>query len=164
MSITTKKLPSNIVNTRVEIVGINTSDCGCSCNKHKVCGGIVKEGTVIRLALASVVVDGVEEQAIEAVEIEGGCCIGFGKRHLIKHAVAYNGAICRVTEVLSKDSTSQIQRRLHYKYKGCAFAVIESFEGNEIEEANDDSDTDDTNNDGSDQDTQSSKKARKREK
>ncbi len=39
----------------------------------------------------------------------------------------YDGAICRVTEVLSKDRTSVTKRQLHYKNKGCTFAVVESF-------------------------------------
>ncbi len=29
--------------------------------------------------------------------------------------------------MLSKDSTSMTKRQLHYKNKGCAFAVVESF-------------------------------------
>ncbi len=57
----------------MEIVGNYTSDCGHSCNKHQVCGGIVKEGAVLHLALVSLVIDGEEQPAIEAVEVEGGC-------------------------------------------------------------------------------------------
>ncbi len=66
MSNITKKC-SNIVNTCMEIVGINASDWNQSCNKHQICGGIVKEGTVIYLDLISMVTDGVEEPAIKAV-------------------------------------------------------------------------------------------------
>ncbi len=39
------------------------------------------------------VIDGVEEPAIEAVEVKGCCHVGFGRRYLIKDAVAYNSAI-----------------------------------------------------------------------
>ncbi len=105
-------------------------------------------------------IDGEEHPAIEVVEVEGGCQVGFGQRHLIKHAVAYNGAICRVTEVLSKDRTFPIKWQLDYKKKGCAFALIKSFRGNENEEAGDDNDNNYTNNDGTDQDTPPTMKAR----
>ncbi len=134
------------MNTCMEIVGINASDCDHSCNEHQVCDVIVKEGTVLSLALVSLVFDGEEQPAIEAVEVKGGCQVGFGRRHLIKHAGAYNGAICRGTEVLSKDSTSPLKQQLNNKNKCCAFALINSFDGND-EEAGDDSDTHDTNND-----------------
>ncbi len=107
MSNTTNKICSNIVNTCVEIVGINASDHGCSCNKHQICGRIVKEGTVICLALVSVVIGGVKEPAIQAIEVEGGCCIEFGRRHHIKHAIAYNGAIFRATECCLKTANLQ---------------------------------------------------------
>ncbi len=62
--------------------------------------------------------------------------------------------------MLSKDSTSPLKQQLHCKNKGCAFALINSFNDNENEEAGDDSDTNDTNNDGPDQDMPPSKKAR----
>ncbi len=68
-----KKLHSNIFNTCTEIVGIKASDCSHSCNKHQECGGIVKEGTVLCLALVSVVIDGVEEPLIKEIEVKGGC-------------------------------------------------------------------------------------------
>ena len=71
MSNTTTKICSNIVNTRLEIVGINASDCSHSCNKHQVCGGIVKEGTVIHLALVSVVIDKGGRTRNKALEVKG---------------------------------------------------------------------------------------------
>ncbi len=73
MSTNTQKLQSNIVNTCTEIVDINASDHCRSCNKHQVCGGIEKEGTVLHQSLVSLVIDGEEQPAIEAVEVKGGC-------------------------------------------------------------------------------------------
>ncbi len=89
---------------------------------------MVTEGTILSLALVHLTVGDIKEKAIAAIEVEGGCHVRFARRHLFKHAATYDGAICRVTEVLSKDSTSMTKRRLHYKNKGCAFAVVESFE------------------------------------
>ncbi len=141
----------------VEIIGIDASDHCYSCKRHLVCGGIVKEGNVLHLALVFFVNDGVEEPAIKTVEVVGGCCIGFARRHLIKHAVAFHGTICRVTE-LSKDSTSQTKHQLHYKIKGCDFALTKSFRSNKNKEAVENCGTDD--NDGTDQNTPPTKKAR----
>ena len=116
-----------IAGHQLEIVGIDANDSGRSCSKHRKCGAILTEGTIIRLALVHFTVGDVEEKAIAAIEVKGGCRVGFARRHLVKHAATYDGAICRVTEVLSKHSTSVTNRQLHYKNKGCAFAVVESF-------------------------------------
>ncbi len=154
-----KKTLSTIVNSCLDIVGINASDWGCSCNKHQVCGGIVKKGTVLYLALVSVVIDGVKEPAIKAVEVNGGCWVGLGRRHIIKYAVAYNGAIFRVTEVLSKDSTSPTKQQLHYKNKGFTSAVVKNSGCNKNDET-DNNNTNDTNNDESAQVIPPTKKVR----
>ncbi len=62
--------------------------------------------------------------------------------------------------MLSKDCTSPLKQQLHYKNKGCAFALIDGFDGNANEEAIDDSDTNDTNIDGTDQEMPPTKDAR----
>ncbi len=103
------------MNAHVKIVGIDASDCGHFCKRHQLCCEIVKEDTVLHFVLVSVVIDGVEEPAIEGVEVEGGCCKGFSRRHLIKYADSY------------EDGTSQTKQQLHYQNKSCAFAVIKSF-------------------------------------
>ncbi len=69
----------------MEIVDINASDCSCYCDEHQVCAGINKVGTVFRLALVSVVIDEVEEPVIEAVEVNGGYCVGFGSWKKASH-------------------------------------------------------------------------------
>ncbi len=115
-----------IAGHQLKIVGIDANNCGRSCSKLRKCGAIVTEGTIIRLALVHFTVGDVEEKAIAAIEVKGGCRVGFAQRHLVKHAATYDGAICRVTEVLSKDSSSVTKRQLHYKNR-CAFAVVESF-------------------------------------
>ncbi len=147
-----KKIHSNIVNTCMEIVGMNANDSSHSCNKHQVCGRIVKEGTVLHLALVSLVIDGEEHSGIEAVEVEGGLSSWVQTKASHKAVGAYNGAICRVKEVLSNHNPSPIKQQLHYENKGCVFPHIKSFRGNKNEEAGDDSDTNDTNNDGTEQD------------
>ena len=131
MSFTTGTSRTKITGHHLKIVGIDANDCGHSWLKHRKCGAIVTEGTIVCLALVHLTVGDVEEKAIAAIEVEGGCCVGFTWRHLVKHAATYDGAICRVTEVLSKDSTSVTKRQLHYKNKGCAFAVVESFASDE---------------------------------
>ncbi len=43
------------------------------------------EGTILCLALVHVTMDGVEEKAMTAVDVKGGCHVGFAQRHLVKH-------------------------------------------------------------------------------
>ncbi len=104
------------------------------------------------------VIDGVEEQAIEAEEVNRGYQVGFGRKHVIKYAVAYDGATCRVTEVLS-DSTSPAKQQLHYENKGCTFAVEKNFGCNKNDDT-DNSDTHDTNNNESAQGLPPTKRTR----
>ena len=49
-------------------------------------------------------VDGREETAIAAVWVTDGidrCCVGFLKRHMVRHAACFDGALAQVTRVLS---------------------------------------------------------------
>ncbi len=71
---------------------------------------IVNDGTILHLALVYVTVGDIEEKAIEAVVVEGGCYVGFTQRHLVEHAATYDGAICIVMEVLSKASISMTKK------------------------------------------------------
>ena len=80
-----------MIGIRLKIVGITASDRGRSCRQHKTCGDLVKEGTVLRLQHVTINIDGEEEEAIEAVEADQGCRVGFTRRHLIKHASIYDG-------------------------------------------------------------------------
>ncbi len=77
MSVNTGISSTKIAGHHIKIVGIDANDHGCSCSKHRNCGAIVTEGTIIRLALVHFTVGDVEEKAIAAIEVKGGCRVGF---------------------------------------------------------------------------------------
>ncbi len=73
----------------VEIVGIEKGDRGRSCEEHNVCGEVVEEDTLLRLRREQILVDGKEETVIACYWVIDGvdcCCVGFLKRHMVKHA------------------------------------------------------------------------------
>ena len=89
--------PSGIT---VEIVGIERGDRGRSCEEHDVCGTVVEEDTLLRLRKEQILVDGQEETAIACYWVTDGidrCRVGFLKRHMVKHAGRFNGALVQVT-------------------------------------------------------------------
>ncbi len=79
------------------------------------------------LALVYVTVGDVEERAIAAIEVKGGCHVSFTQTHLVKQAATYDGAICRMTGVLFKGSIGITKRHLNYKNKQCVFVVVDIF-------------------------------------
>ncbi len=78
-----------IMNTCVEIFCIDAGVSVILATGIKNVVGLLNRA-ILFLSLVSVVIDGVVEPSIKAVEAEGHCHIGFGRRHLIKHSVAYN--------------------------------------------------------------------------
>ena len=48
----------------IDIVGIAIGDRGRSCKAHHVCGTQVDEGTLVRLRLKTILVEGLEEDVI----------------------------------------------------------------------------------------------------
>jgi hypothetical protein len=95
--------PSGIV---VEVVGIGMGDRGHSCEEHSVCGEVVEEDTLLHLQRVQIEVDGHDETSIACIWVTDGidCCrVGFLKRHMLKHAWRFNGALAQVTKVFSAD-------------------------------------------------------------
>ncbi len=94
----------------MEIVGTEAGDWGLTCKEHTIyCGKVLEEDVVVCLWKVQVMVDGREETAIAAVWVTDGidCChVGFLKRHMVPHAVRFNGALAQVTNVFSSDPGS----------------------------------------------------------
>jgi hypothetical protein len=81
-------------------------DHGRLCKEHNVCGTVVKEDTLLHLRKEQILVDGQEETAISCYWVTKGidhCCIGFLKRHMVKHAKRFDGALMQLTKVFSVD-------------------------------------------------------------
>ena len=119
--------PSGVV---VEIVGLERGDCGRSCEQD-VCGSVVEEDTLLRLRKEQIVVDGVEETAVTSYWVTDGidrCRVGFLKRHMVKHARRFDGALVQVTRVFSDDPRicSTAERKKKYGNHGCALGAVVS--------------------------------------
>ena len=115
----------------VEIVGIDKGDRGRSCEEHDVCGEVVEEDTLLRLRREQILVDGKEETAIACYWVTDGvdrCRVGFLKRHMVKHAWRFDGALVQVTKVLSADPhrCDSAERKMFHHNHGCAFGTIVS--------------------------------------
>ncbi len=81
------------------------------------------------LRKVQVVVDGKEETAIAAVWVTDGinrCCVGFLKRHMVRHAVHFDGALAQVTCVFSSDpgSCDSAEHWMYHHNRGCCLATI----------------------------------------
>jgi hypothetical protein len=84
---------------------------------------------VVHLWKVQVVVDGREEAAIAAIWVTDGidrCRVGFLKRHMVQHAVHFDGALAQVTGVFSSDpgSCDSAERRMYHHNRGCCLATI----------------------------------------
>ena len=111
----------------VEIVGTDAGNRGRTCEEHPVyCGVVLEEDVVVRLRKVQAVIDGREETAIAAVWVTDGidrCRVGFLKRHMVRHAARYDGALVQVTRVLS-GSCDSAERRMDHHNRGCCLATI----------------------------------------
>ncbi len=122
----------------VEVVGIRMGDRGRSCEEHSVCGEVVEEDTLLRLRRVQIEVDGHEETVIACIWVTDGidrCRVGFLKRHILKHAWPFDGALAQVTEVFSADPRrcDSAERRMHHHNHGFALATILSITNKPVE-------------------------------
>ena len=113
----------------VQIVGTMMDTNGRSCEEHAVCGSVLEEDMVVRLRRVQVLVEGREETAIACVWVTDGvdrCRVGFLMRHMVAHAMRYDGALAQVTRVYSGDSAecNSAERRMFHAKRGCCDATI----------------------------------------
>ena len=114
----------------VKIVGTEVSNQGRSCEEHPInCGEVLESDVVVRLRKVQLMVKGREEMAIAAIWVTDGmdhCRVGFLPRHMVKHAVHYDGSLAQVTRVLSADPTccDLAEWRMHHHNRGCCLATI----------------------------------------
>jgi hypothetical protein len=113
----------------VEIVGIEASGNGRSCDQHDVCGSaVLDDDVVVRLRKVQIINRfAKEETAIAAYHVSDGidqCRVGFLQRHFVAHARSFDGVLAQVTEVYSITSDSPIKRRKCRHNMGCCIAAI----------------------------------------
>ena len=90
-----------------------------------MCGEVEEKDTLLRLQRVQIEVDGHEETAIACIWVTNGidrCRVGFLKRHMLKHAWRFDGALAQVTKVFSVDPSH-----------GCALATIVSITNTTVE-------------------------------
>lgn len=112
----------------VEIVGIEASTNGRSCDQHDVCGSVLDDDVVVRLRKVQILnSNGHEETAIAAYLVSDGidqCRVGFLQRHFVAHAKSFDGVLAQVTEVYSITSDSPIKRKKCRHNMGCCLAAV----------------------------------------
>jgi hypothetical protein len=116
--------PEGIV---IDIVGVEESNRGRSCERHEVCGDHLGLDNVVRLRQVQIVRDnGREEKAVAAYKVTEGidsCRVGFLPRQCLRHAEKFDGKLAQITEFLS-ESDSPHCRRLSHRNRGVVRAVI----------------------------------------
>jgi hypothetical protein len=118
----------------VDIVGLEASDNGRSCDRHEVCGSVVAPDVVVRFRTVQLQREVVnkanpemEAQALAVYHVSGGidCCrVGFLRRHLLKYEDEYDGRLAQVTEVFNDKSESPSDCAKYHRNKGCARCVL----------------------------------------
>jgi len=116
--------PSGIT---LDIVGINASDQGRSCEIHKCCGAVLEVDMVIRLRSIQILVNGKEETAIAAYRVSGGvdsCRVGFARRHLLKYKDDYDARLAQVLEIFNDTTENPSDRMKAHRNRGCCQVVL----------------------------------------
>jgi hypothetical protein len=111
----------------IDIVGVEESNRGRSCECHEVCGNNLGLDSVVCLRQVQIVKEnGREEKAVAAYLVTEGvdsCRVGFLPRQCLKHAEKFDGKLAQITEFLA-ESDSPHCRRLSHRNRGIMRAVI----------------------------------------
>ena len=98
-------MTSHPTGVTVEIVGIEASNNGRSCEEHNVCGSVLCDDVIVRLRLVQIIYQdqGKEEETETAIAAywvsDGHLLISTADKH-------YDGALAQITEIHCKDSES----------------------------------------------------------
>jgi len=122
----------NIVELQVEVVGIGESQQGRSCNKHRVCGSQLCEGSYICFHKTQFAWrGGDEEDVLDVFQLDSGimgCKVGYLPKHLAARADPYDGLCVRIVEIYSSDRThcaSVAKCQKYHRGVRCCMATIE---------------------------------------
>ena len=93
----------------VEIFGIESPTNGRSCEKHRICGCVLQEDSVVRFRKVQVLIEGKEESAIAAFWVSDGvdrCRDGYLPKFHVTDWKSLEGALAQITEIYTEDSDS----------------------------------------------------------
>ena len=83
--------PTGVV---IDIVGINESSNGRSCEEHQVCSSVLKLDSLVRFREVQIILKGKEETALVVYWVTDGinhCFVEFLVRHMVQYEEAYDG-------------------------------------------------------------------------
>ena len=118
--------PSGIL---IDIVGINASDKGRSCEEHSNCGSALRIDTLVQFRLVQIWCNGQEETALAVYWVTDGidrCRVGFLPHHLIKHQAAYNGKLAQIVEFVAESNSPADRAKSHRCYGLCRAVLVEA--------------------------------------
>ena len=99
----------------LEIVGIEPGTNGRSCYQHDVCRSLIEKGVVVRpRKIQTRNNHGKKETPVAASHVTDGIDkghVGFLPRHVVPHALSFDGALAQVTEVYSPTIESSSKRK-----------------------------------------------------
>ena len=117
--------PTDIV---VKMVGTATSDQGCSCKKHEVCGSAHEVDSVVIFEKIMLIFSDEEETAIAVNAIANGtvgCHVGFLPHYMTPKVAIYDGAIAQIMKIYDKYSKSTAMcKKFHHNLGLFVVAVI----------------------------------------
>ena len=113
----------------IDIVGINASDKGRSCEEHANCGSVLRIDTLVQFRLVQIWCNGQEETAFAVYWVMDGidrCRVGFLPHHLIKHQAAYNGKLAQIVEFVAESNSPADRAKSHRCYGLCRAVLVEA--------------------------------------
>ena len=114
------------MNTCLDVVGLQASTNGRSCDNHAVCGQEVglKEDMVITFHGVPTVINGRHGRGIGVFLMQNEkktCCVGFLPKAMAKKEAELEGVRARIVQLMSADKTETpiaSDRELHYRNLG----------------------------------------------
>ena len=144
-------MPCHSSGILVDIVGINASDKGRSCEEHASCGSVLRVDTLVQFRSVQIWCNGQEETTLAVFWVMDGidqCRVGFLPCHLLKHKAAYNGKLAQIVEFVADSDSPADWAKSHQCYGLCRAVLVEA----EVEENEENVPTspDDEDDDGMD--------------
>ena len=115
----------------VDVVGLNASSNGRSCEIHDICGSVLEVDTLVRFKSVQVVINGREETAIAAHWVTDGvdrCRVGFLPRCAVKNKDAFDGKLAQITEFLDGSSSAGDRAKSHRGRGVCRAVLVDESE------------------------------------
>jgi hypothetical protein len=129
----------------VDLVGLQESNQGRSCEYHSCCGSVVDCDTLVRLRRVQIVnANGIEETAIAAhwvTDAVDRCRVGFLPRYCVPHYRDFDGKLAQVIEMLDVSEFAADRRRSFRNKGACRIALLQGMQRHALPQYDDDHDT-----------------------